>query len=126
MPIGKRAVAEFFATFWLVFCGNWSAVLAAGFPTFGIGAVSFDVHAGFASNGYAETSPGHYSLGAGFAVKVVLTAFFLIIIMGASDGRAPKGFATPRDRLDVLGRTADRRCLGWRPLPRSVRSNTPK
>ena len=39
MPIGKRAVAKFFGTFWLVFGGCGSAVLAAGFPTFGIGFV---------------------------------------------------------------------------------------
>ena len=57
------------------------------------GQPSFDVHAGFASNGYADHSPGHYSLGACFAAEVVLTFFFLIIILGATDGRAPKGFA---------------------------------
>jgi aquaporin Z len=57
------------------------------------GAIGFDVHAGFASNGYAEHSPGHDSLVAAFVAEVVLTAFSLIIIMGATDGRAPKGFA---------------------------------
>ena len=163
MSIGKRAAAEFFGTFWLVFGGCGSAVLAAGFPTLGIGflgvalafgltvltmafaighisgchlnpavsvglvvgkrfpasellpyviaqvvgaisaagvlyviasgATSFDVHAGFASNGYAEHSPGGYSLLACIVAEVVLTAFFLIVIMGATDGRAPKGFA---------------------------------
>jgi aquaporin Z len=164
MPIGKRAAAEFFGTFWLVFGGCGSAVLAAGFPTLGIGflgvalafgltvltmafaighisgchlnpavsvglvvgkrfpasellpyviaqvvgaiaaagvlyviasgATSFDVHAGgFASNGYAEHSPGGYSLLACIVAEIVLTAFFLIVIMGATDGRAPKGFA---------------------------------
>jgi aquaporin Z len=163
MPIGKRAAAEFFGTFWLVFGGCGSAVLAAGFPTLGIGflgvalafgltlltmafaighisgchlnpavsvglvvgkrfpasellpyviaqvvgaiaaagvlyviasgATSFDVHAGFASNGYAEHSPGGYNLLACIVAEVVLTAFFLIVIMGATDGRAPKGFA---------------------------------
>jgi aquaporin Z len=51
------------------------------------------VHAGFASNGYAEHSPGGYSLLACLVAEVVLTAFFLIVIMGATDGRAPKGFA---------------------------------
>src|SRR4029077_10494544 len=155
--------AEFLGTFWLVFGGCGSAVLAAAFPQLGIGfvgvsfafgltvltmayaighisgchlnpavsvglvvgkrfpasellpyilaqvvggvaaagvlyviasgAVGFDVHAGFASNGYAEHSPGQYSLLAAFVAEVVLTAFFLIIIMGATDGRAPKGFA---------------------------------
>lgn len=163
MPIGKRATAEFFGTFWLVFGGCGSAVLAATFPTVGIGfagvalafgltvltmafaighisgchlnpavsvglvagkrfppsdllpyviaqvlggiaaagvlyiiasgSASFDVHAGFASNGYGEHSPGGYSLLACFVAEVVLTAFFLIVIMGATDERAPKGFA---------------------------------
>jgi aquaporin Z len=163
MPIGKRALAEFFGTFWLVFGGCGAAVLAAAYPGLGIGfagvalafgltvltmvyavghisgghfnpAVSlglavgkrfkgadivpywiaqvagavlaaavlyviasgraaFDVHAGFASNGYGAHSPGGYSLLAGFVAEVVLTAFFLIVIMGATDERAPKGFA---------------------------------
>jgi aquaporin Z len=163
MPLSKRALAEFFGTFWLVFAGCGSAVLAAGFPTLGIkfagvalafgltvltmayaighisgchlnpavslglvvgkrfpasdlgayvvaqvaGAIAaagvlfviasgkegFDVHAGFASNGYGLHSPDNYSLLAGFIAEVVLTAFFLIVIMGSTDGRAPKGFA---------------------------------
>lgn len=57
------------------------------------GAAGFDVHAGFASNGYGAHSPGGYSLLAGFVAEVVLTAFFLIVVMGATDERAPKGFA---------------------------------
>lgn len=163
MPIGKRAAAEFFGTFWLVFGGCGSAVLAAGVPNVGIGYVgvalafgltvltmafaighisgchlnpavslglvagkrfpasellpyviaqlvggiaaagvlyliasgigAFNVHAGFASNGYAEHSPQGYSMLAGFVAEVVLTAFFLMVIMGATDNRAPKGFA---------------------------------
>jgi aquaporin Z len=163
MPIGKRAAAEFFGTFWLVFGGCGAAVLAAGVPNVGIGyagvalafgltvltmafaighvsgchlnpAVSvglvvgkrfsaadlapyviaqviggiaaagvlyliasgvagFDVHAGFASNGYGEHSPQGYSMLAGFIAEVVLTAFFLMVIMGSTDARAPKGFA---------------------------------
>jgi aquaporin Z len=163
MTLTKRAIAEFFGTFWLVFGGCGAAVLAAGFPAVGIGfagvalafgltvltmafaighvsgchlnpAVSiglvagrrfaasdlipyviaqvagaiagagvlfviasgnpnFDVHAGFASNGYGPHSPGGYSLLAGFIAEVVLTAFFLIVIMGSTDARAPKGFA---------------------------------
>lgn len=163
MPIGKRAAAEFFGTFWLVFGGCGAAVLAAAFPALGIGfagvalafgltvltmvyavghisgghfnpavslglvmgkrfpaselfhyviaqvlgaiaaagvlyviasgTASFDVHAGFASNGYGANSPGGYSLLSGFVAEVVLTAFFLIVIMGATDDRAPKGFA---------------------------------
>ncbi len=163
MPLNKRALAEFFGTFWLVFGGCGAAVLAAGVPTVGIGyagvalafgltvltmafaighisgchlnpAISlglvvgkrfpaselpyyviaqvvgaiaassvlyviasgvptFDVHAGFASNGYAEHSPQGYSLLACLVAEIVLTAFFLLVIMGATDGRAPKGFA---------------------------------
>ena len=163
MPIGKRAAAEFFGTFWLVFGGCGAAVMAAGVPNVGIGyagvalafgltvltmafaighisgchlnpavsvglvvgkrfpasellpyviaqvagaiaasgvlyviasgTASFDLHAGFATNGYGANSPGGYSLLAGFAAEVLLTAFFLIVIMGATDGRAPKGFA---------------------------------
>jgi aquaporin Z len=163
MSLGKRAVAEFFGTFWLVFGGCGAAVLASGFPTVGIGFLgvalafgltvltmafaighisgchlnpavsaglvvgkrfpasewlpyvvaqvlgaiaaagvlyviasgqaSFDVNAGFASNGYGVHSPGGYSMVAGFVAEVVLTAFFLMVIMGATDSRAPKGFA---------------------------------
>ena len=163
MPIGKRAAAEFFGTFWLVFGGCGAAVLAAGVPSVGIGyagvalafgltvltmafaighisgchmnpAVSvglvvgkrfpasdllpyviaqvvggiagagvlyviasgsagFDIHNGFALNGYGDHSPQGYSLLAGLVAEVVLTAFFLIVIMGATDNRAPKGFA---------------------------------
>ncbi|MEE3700611.1 aquaporin Z [Mannheimia haemolytica] len=160
----KKYFAEFFGTFWLVFGGCGSAVLAAGIPELGIGyagvslafgltvltmayavghisgghfnpAVSigllvggrfnakdlvpyiiiaqvigaiaagavlytiasgvptFDATAGFASNGYGEHSPHGYSLTAALLIEVVLTAFFLIIIMGATDKRAPAGFA---------------------------------
>ena len=57
------------------------------------GSASFDARNGFACNGYGMNSPGGYSLLAGFLAEVVLTAFFLIVIMGATDDRAPKGFA---------------------------------
>lgn len=162
MSISRRAAAEFLGTFWLVFGGCGSAVLAAAFPNLGIGflgvalafgltvltmafaighisgchlnpAVSvglctakrfpagellhyiaaqvlgaitaasvlyviasgkpgFEV-GGFASNGFAEHSPGGYSMMACMVAEVVLTMFFLIIILGATDKRAPAGFA---------------------------------
>jgi len=163
MSILKRSTAEFIGTFWLVFGGCGSAVLAAAFPELGIGfmgvalafgltvltmayaighisgchlnpAVSiglwagrrfpatdllpyiiaqvggaivaagvlyliasgktgFDLSAGFASNGYGEHSPGGYSLQSALIAEVVLTFMFLFIILGATDDRAPKGFA---------------------------------
>jgi aquaporin Z len=155
--------AEAFGTFWLVFGGCGSAVLAAKFPDVGIGlagvalafglsvltmayavgnisgchlnpavsiglAVSkrfpvkelpayiaaqlvgavvassvlyaiasgadgFSLSGGFAANGYAEHSPGGYALPAAFLAELVLTFFFLLIILGATDSRAPAGFA---------------------------------
>ncbi|QHS50666.1 aquaporin Z [Edaphobacter sp. 12200R-103] len=163
MPMYKRAAAEFFGTFWLVFGGCGSAVLAAAFPQLGIGfagvalafgltvltmafaighisgchlnpAVSiglvagkrfparelpayiiaqlvgavaassvlyliasgkpgFSLAGGFASNGYGAHSPGGYSLLACFVAETVLTAFFLLVILGSTDERAPKGLA---------------------------------
>ena len=163
MSLGKRAAAEFFGTFWLVFGGCGSAVLAAAFPGLGIGFVGvalafgltvltmayaighisgchlnpavsiglfagqrfpgsellpyivaqvaggacgsavlyviasgkagFDLSAGFASNGYGAHSPGGYSLIACFVAETVLTLFFLFIILGSTDKRAPQGFA---------------------------------
>ena len=170
MPLTKRLLAEFFGTFWLVFGGCGSAVLAAKFLTEGgspvnlgigfvgvslafgltvltmayaighisgchlnpavtlglvagkrfpaaellpywmaqiIGAIAgagvlyviasgqggFSAAGGFASNGYDEHSPGKYSMVAAFVAELVLTFFFLIIILGATDKRAPAGFA---------------------------------
>ena len=159
----KKYTAEFIGTFWLVFGGCGSAVLAAAFPDVGIGllgvslafgltvltmafaighisgchlnpAVSiglwaggrfdakeltpyiiaqtlgaiagggilfmiasgkegFDASLGFASNGYGLHSPGGYSVLAALLAEVVLTAFFLIVILGSTDQRAPKGLA---------------------------------
>jgi aquaporin Z len=159
----QRMSAEFLGTFWLVFGGCGSAVLAAAFPQVGIGLLGvafafglsvltmayavghvsgghfnpavtvgvfaagrfpakdilpyvvvqvagaiagagilyliasgkagFDVSAGFASNGYGAHSPGGYTLVAALVSEVVMTFFFLIVILGATDERAPKGFA---------------------------------
>ena len=57
------------------------------------GQVGFDVSGGFASNGYSDHSPGGYSLTSGFVTEVVMTFMFLMIILGSTDERAPKGFA---------------------------------
>jgi aquaporin Z len=57
------------------------------------GKSGFDVSAGFASNGYGAHSPGGYSLAACLVTEIVLTFFFLVIIMGATDKRVPSGFA---------------------------------
>ena len=160
----QRGLAEFLGTFWLVFGGCGSAVLAAGFPEVGIGfagvalafgltvltmaysighisgchlnpAVTLGLWAGgrfsakdiplyviaqvlgatvaayllyfiasgapgftlpangLAVNGLESLSPGHYSLVAGITIEVVLTFFFVLVIMGSTDTRAPAGFA---------------------------------
>ncbi|WP_341644488.1 aquaporin Z [Thauera sp. SDU_THAU2] len=57
------------------------------------GKAGFDVSGGFASNGYGEHSPGGYSLQAALITEVVMTMMFLIVILGATDKRAPQGFA---------------------------------
>jgi aquaporin Z len=57
------------------------------------GAAGFDVAKGFASNGYSTHSPGGYSLLAALVCEVVMTMFFLIVILGATDKRAPVGLA---------------------------------
>src|SRR6478752_4103 len=163
LSLPKRALAESIGTFWLVFGGCGSAVLAAAFPNVGIGllgvslafglpvltmayairhisgchlnpAVStvlavakrfpfsdlpayvvaqvlggimgagvlyiiasgrtgFDLAGGFASNGFGLHSPGGYNLSACLTAEVVLTFMFLFIILGATDRRAPQGFA---------------------------------
>jgi aquaporin Z len=57
------------------------------------GKAGFDLAGGFASNGFGEHSPGGYSLVACLVAEIVLTCFFLLIIMGSTDKRAPAGFA---------------------------------
>jgi aquaporin Z len=57
------------------------------------GKAGFDLSGGFAANGYAEHSPGGYSLGAAFLCEVVMTFIFLMVILGSTDKRAPQGFA---------------------------------
>ena len=162
MALQKRLVAEMIGTFWLVFGGCGSAVLAAAFPSLGIGflgvalafgltvltmayaighisgchlnpAVTVGLATGrrfpwnevipyaiaqvigaviascvlyliasgkpgfslgdFAANGYGDHSPGKYTLTAALLAEIVLTFMFLMIILGATDSRAPAGFA---------------------------------
>jgi aquaporin Z len=162
LNMSKKLLAEFLGTFWLVFGGCGSAVLAAAFPELGIGFVGVSMAfgltvltmayavggisgghfnpavsigltvagrfpiaslvpyvaaqvvgaitaaaalyviatgkagvdlGGFASNGYGEHSPGGYSLISAFLIEIILTAFFLFIILGSTHGRVPAGFA---------------------------------
>lgn len=162
MALSRRATAEFLGTFWLVFGGVGSAVLAAGFPRLGIGfagvalafgltlltmaytigpisgchinpAVTFGLWLGkrfpardvlpywvaqvlgaiaaagvlfviasgkpgfvagqFASNGYGPLSPGGYPMISALIIEIVCTFAFLMVILGATDKRAPVGFA---------------------------------
>ena len=72
-----------------------AGAIAAGGALFLIasGKAGFDVTAGFASNGYGEHSPGGYSLLSALVTEVVMTMLFLIVILGSTDSRAPKGMA---------------------------------
>ena len=70
-----------------------ATVAAAVLFVIASGAPGFDVSAGFASNGYGDQSPGGYSLIAALVCEIVMTAVFLIVILGATDDRAPAGFA---------------------------------
>ena len=69
-----------------IIAGGVLYVIASGHP-------GFELAAGFASNGYGEHSPGGYSLIAALVCEVVMTMMFLLVIMGATDERAPKGLA---------------------------------
>jgi aquaporin Z len=70
------------------------AIVAAGLLyMIASGKSGFDLSGGLASNGFAEHSPGKYSLLSGFITEAVMTFMFLMIILGATDERAPKGFA---------------------------------
>ena len=77
----------------------WAAQIAGGVVAAAVlyliasGKADFALSAGFASNGYAEHSPGGYTLVAALVCEVVMTFFFLVVILGSTDKRAPAGFA---------------------------------
>jgi aquaporin Z len=90
--VGGRFPAGQIIPYWIAKVAG--AVAAAGVLYFiATGKAGFDLAGGFASNGYGAHSPGGYSMVSGLIAEIVLTAFFLIIILGATDGRAPAGFA---------------------------------
>src|SRR5215831_1100097 len=92
LVVGKRFPASDLLGY--VIAQVLGAIAAAGVLYYiAIGSAGFDVHNGFACNGYGANSPGGYSMLSGLVAEIVLTAFFLIVIMGATDERAPKGFA---------------------------------
>jgi aquaporin Z len=91
--VGGRFAAKEFVPYVIAQVAG-AIVAAAVLYMIASGKAGFDLAAsGLASNGYGEHSPGKYSLAAGFVTEVVMTFMFLIIILGATDGRAPKGFA---------------------------------
>ncbi len=97
ISILKRSGAEFIGTFWLVFGGCGSAVIAAAFPAvlwvIASGKSGFTSLAGFAANGCGKHSPGGYSPFAALVCEVVMTFFFLLVIIGSTDTHAPRGLA---------------------------------
>jgi aquaporin Z len=89
---GKRFPAKDLLPYWMA---QVIAAIAEASVHFVIasGKAGFDVSAGFASNGYDAHSPGGYSMLAALVAEIVLTCFFLLVIQGATDRRAPLGFA---------------------------------
>lgn len=91
LTLGGRFAAKNLIPYWVaqliggILAAATLYFIASGKPEFNAG--------GFASNGYGELSPDHYSLHAAFVIEVVLTAFFLMIILGSTSSRAPAGFA---------------------------------
>ena len=92
LAVGKRFPMSDLIPYWIAQVVG--AVAAAGVLfIIASGKPGFSLAGGFASNGYGEHSPGGYSLMACLVAEIVLTMFFLLIIMGATDRRAPAGFA---------------------------------
>ncbi len=90
--VGKRFPASQLFPYWVAQVVG-AVVGAAILYVIASGAPGFSTAGGFAANGYAEHSPGGYSMLSALVAEVVLTAFFLFIILGATDARAPQGFA---------------------------------
>ncbi len=90
--IGKRFPAKEVAPYWVAQVIG-AVVAAAVLFVIASGKAGFDVSGGFAANGYAAHSPGGYSLTSALMTEVVLTCFFLLVILGATDRRAPVGLA---------------------------------
>ena len=88
---GKFSIGELFPYIAVQVAGGIAG--AAVLYVIASGHAGFDVTDGFASNGYAEHSPGGYSLTAALVIEIVMTFMFLMIILGATDKRAPQGFA---------------------------------
>jgi aquaporin Z len=89
---GKRFETRLIIPYWLA--QVLAAIVAAALLLFiARGGPGFDISNGLAQNGYGPASPGQYSLSAAFVTEVVLTAGFLLVILGATDDRAPSGFA---------------------------------
>lgn len=92
LVVGKRFPAAELVPYWVAQVIG-GLIGAAVLYVIASGKAGFNVGDGFASNGYADHSPGKYSLVAGLVQEVVLTFMFLIIILGATHGLVPKGFA---------------------------------
>src|SRR5271157_550826 len=92
LVVGKRFPVS---NLWAYVVAQVAGAIAAAAVLFAIasGKAGFELAGGFASNGYGAHSPGGYSLVACLVAEVVLTFFFLMIILGATDRRAPQGFA---------------------------------
>jgi len=85
-PIGELVPYIVAQVIGAIAAGGVLYLIASGKP-------GFDASAGFASNGYGDHSPDHYSMQAALICEIVMTFFFVMIIMGATHGRAPVGFA---------------------------------
>lgn len=90
--VGKRFPAKEMVPYWVAQLIGAIVAAAVLFVIAG-GKAGFEVSAGFAANGYGAHSPGGYSLVAALVTEVVLTCFFLLVILGSTDRRAPAGFA---------------------------------